>query len=357
MRSITTLDALLEEVVRQNNRKHDVLADTRSMSIDQIDTNRLIVDASHGLEEFVLTDYALGQVSTDLGIPKRYFDRMRSDAPDLFRTNVHHWLGAEPNRRMIRGLRSETSPDGVDTVGRAWLSDCYRRLDNIEIATKLLPEFERLGTEVEFHNAAITDSRFYLRAVFPRIQGEVKVGDVVQWGVQIRNSEVGAGAFSIENFLLRLVCINGMVVTKVTSSRHVGRRIEDLGVLSDEALRADDKAFWLAARDLLRASISETAFESVIASLRETTEGAEITRPIKATERLGKTLELTETETEDVLLLLTHHGDMSRWGALNAVTAAAKKAEGFDRQVEMEEMGWTLASMTEREWERIAIAA
>jgi len=357
MRSITTIEDLMTEVVRQHDRKHDVLADTRSMSIDQIDTNRLVVDASHGLEEFVLTDYALGQMSTDIGIPKRYFDRMRADAPDLFRTNVHHWLGAEPNRRMIRGLRSETSPDGVDTVGRAWLSDRYRRLDNIEIARKLLPEFENLGTPVEFHNAAITDSKFYLRAVFPRIQGDVKVGDTVQWGVQIRNSEVGAGTFAIENFLLRLVCLNGMVVTKVTSSRHVGRRIEDLGVLSDEALRADDKAFWLAARDLLRASLSETAFEAVIASLKETTEGAEITRPLAATERLAKTLELTEAEREDVLAKLTLGGDMSRWGALNAVTAAAKQTDTFDRQVEMEEMGWSLASMSEREWERIAVAA
>jgi hypothetical protein len=38
-------------------------------------------------------------------------------------------------------------------------SDRYRRLDNIEIATKLLPEFGRLSEEVEFHNASITDER------------------------------------------------------------------------------------------------------------------------------------------------------------------------------------------------------
>jgi len=355
MRSITTINDLMTEVVRQHERKHDVLADTRSMSVggDLLDT--LTIDADHGIESFTLTDYALGQMSTDLGIPKRYFDRMRTDAPGLFQTNVHHWFANEPNRRMVRGLKDESPAETM--TGRAWLSDRYRRLDNIEIARKLLPEFENLGTPVEFHNAAITDTKFYLRAVFPRIQGEVKVGDVVQWGCQIRNSEVGAGTFAIENFLLRLVCTNGMVVTKVTSSRHVGRRIEDLGVLSDEALRADDKAFWLAARDLLRASLSETAFESVIASLKETTEGAEITRPLAATERLAKTLELTEAEREDVLARLTLGGDMSRWGALNAVTAAAKHTETFDRQVEMEEMGWSLASMSEREWERIAVAA
>jgi Domain of unknown function (DUF932) len=351
MRSITTLDALLQEVVAQNERKHDVLADTRKMSV--IDTDTLVIDADHGLEAFKLNDHALGQMSTDLGIPKRYFDRMRETAPDLFQTNVHHWFASEPNRRMIRGLKPLDRT--ADVSGRAWLSDRYRRLDNIEIAVNLLPEFETLATPVTFHNASISDSKFYLRAVFPRMEAEVKVGDVVQWGVQIRNSEVGAGTFAIENFVLRLVCTNGMVVAKVMNARHVGRRVEDEGILSDEALKADDKAFWLAARDTLRASLSETVFESVIASLRETTEGAEIVRPLKATERLGKTLDLTEAEQEEVLAKLTLGGDMSRWGALNAITAAAKTADSFDRQVEMEEMGWSLASLSEREWERIAV--
>jgi len=352
--SITSIDQLLQEVVAQHERKHDVLADTRHMSVDEIDTNRLVIDADHGLEEFVLSDHALGQMSTDLGIPKRYFDRMRADAPGLFRTNVHHWLHQEPNRRMIRGLRETSDRDGIYTVGRAWLSDRYRRLDNVEIAMHLLPEFDKLGTRVNFHNASITDNRFYLRAVFPEMQKAIKVGDDVQWGVQIRNSETGDGTFAIESFVLRLVCTNGMVVAKVLNARHVGRRVDDLGVLTDEALRADDKAFWLAARDVLKASLSEAAFESVVASLKETTEGAEIERPLKATERLGKTLELTEFEQESVLTALTLGGDMSRWGALNAITAAAKQTDTFDRQVEMEEMGWKVAAMSEREWERIA---
>jgi hypothetical protein len=353
MRSITTLDALLAEVVAQNERKHDVLADTRHMSVDEIDTNRLVIDADHGLEEFVLTDHALGQMATDLAIPKRYFDRMRSDAPGLFRTNVHHWLNHEPQRRMIRGMRNT---DPTQTSGRAWLSDRYRRLDNMEIAVNLLPEFEKLGQPVEFHNASITDNKFYLRAVFPRMEAEVKVGDAVQWGVQIRNSEVGDGTFAIENFVLRLVCTNGMVVAKVMNSRHVGRRIDDLGVLSDEALRADDKAFWLAARDVLRASLDETAFLAVIESLKETTDSAEIVRPLKATERLGKTLELTEAEQEFVLTNLTLGGDMTKWGALNAITRTAQNVDTFDRRVELEEMGWAVASMPQREWEGIALA-
>ena len=58
-----------------------------------------------------------------------------------------------------------------------------------------------------------------------------------------------------------------------------------------------------------------------------------------------------------MLTQLATGGDMSRWGALNAITATAKTVESFDRQVELEELGWSLASLSEREWERLAVAA
>lgn len=358
----TTLDSLMERVMEQEARKYDLLADTRRMNVNVArgwDTAEdgdvvLTVDQPTGVSTLTMNDHALGQMATDLGIPKRYFDRMKDNAPSLFQENVHHWMYKEPKRRMLRAYKSEAD-SAISDVGRAWLSDRYRRLDNIEIARKLLPEFDRLDTEVKFHNAAITDDKFYLRALFPRIEGEVKLNDPVQWGVQIRNSEVGAGQFEIENFVMRLICMNGMVVAKVMSARHVGRRLGDN--LSDEAIRADDKAFWLAARDELRASMDESRFDEILTTLRETTDGPVITAPIAATERMAKTLELSDGEKEAVLTQLASNGDFTRWGALNAVTAAAKTVESFDRQVELEEIGWSMAEMTRSEWERIAVAA
>jgi uncharacterized protein DUF932 len=357
---IQTLDSLIERVLAEDARKHDILADTRRMSVavearedkELAPRVRLDVDDSNGIGTFYVSDHALGQMATDLGVPKRYFDRMKVEAPDLFKTNVHHWMYETPNRRMIR---SYTHEDQSPATARAWLSDRFRRLDNIEIAKKLLPEFDRLSEEVAFHNASVTDEKFYLRAVFPRMQAPVKVGDDVQWGVQIKNSEVGAAQFSIDSFVMRLACINGMVVAKVMSARHVGKRLGEH--LSDEAIAADDRAFWLAARDELRNAISETEFERVVAVLRDSTDGAAITAPIAATERLAKTFDLSDGEKEAVLTKLAAGGDFSKWGALNAVTAAAQTVESFDRRVEMEEIGWDIANLPNREWERIAVAA
>lgn len=349
-----TLEGVIARVVDEDSRKRDMIADTRSMSLSTATTSTLLVDLEDApTETFELGDHALGQLSNDVGIPKRYFDRMRTDAPDLFRTNVHHWLGDEPNRRMIRGRRND---DGTYT-GRAWLSDRYRRLDNIEIAKTLLPEFSNLGTEVKFHNAAVTESSFYLRATFPGMQSAVKVGDPVTWGVQIRNSEVGAGMFKISGFVLRLVCTNGMTTTSELNARHVGRRLDEEGIFEDETLAADDTAFWLAARDTLRAAISETRFLEVVEQLRSTTETERMIRPIEATKVLGSRFALTEGEQEDVIRHLFVANDLTQWGALNAITRAAQDRESFERQAELEGIGWDLANLPAQEWAKVAAAA
>jgi len=354
--SIETLDALMSRIVDLDARKLDLIADTRKMSsyVNGADRLRLTVD-THGddLQTFALNPNFRGQLANDLRIPKAYFDRMSNEAPELLKQNVNHWLNANVDvRRMIRAYQEPTG-----NVGRAWLSDAYRRLDHIEIARKLLPEFENLGTEIQFHQASVTDDKLYIRALFPRIEGEIKVGDTVRWGVEIRNSETGRGTLSIGGFVLRLACINGMVVSSVLNKRHVGRRLDDEGILSDQALRADDRAFWLAARDMLKAAISETRFEEVIEQLRATTEGREIVNVPKATEVLQSRFSLSEDEKDILLTKIAAGGDLSRWGALNGITAMAKTVESFDRQAELEEAGWELAQVPAREWDQIALAA
>jgi len=359
----TQMDGLIESIKRLHESQFDLIADTRHMSV-QLEQERpaddhdaewspvtsLVIDQPASITSLVMGDHMLGQLATDLGIPMAYFRRMRNEAPGLFQTNVHHWMYEKPKRKLVRARHDESQD-----VGRAWLSDRYRRLDNIEVAYKLLPELNRVGEQWEIHNASISDTKFHFRATFPHMEKAIKVGDPVRWGLQITNSEVGGAQFSIDNFVMRLACINGMVVTKVMSARHVGKRLGDN--LSDEAIRADDKAFWLAARDELRASVSEERFSEVVATLMGTTEGSHIVAPVKATETLAKTFDLTDGEKDAVLLNLASGGDMSRWGALNAVTAAAKSSENFDRRVEMEEIGWKVAELSTREWDRIAVAA
>ena len=351
---IETLDALQGRILDLDGRKLDLIADTTAMKAYVNGGEKLRIHETGVDKSFALNPHMRGQIATDLGIPKRYFDRMTSDAPHLLATNVNHWLQEEPNRRMIRAY---TDPDSTTSaVGRAWLSPGYRRLDNVEIAKTLLPEFENLGTPVEFHQAAVSDTKLYIRALFPGVEREVKKGDVVRWGVEITNSEVGSGTLGIRGFVLRLICINGMTVPYTLKKRHVGRRIDEDGILSDQALQADDAAFWLAARDTLKATITETRFDEIVEQLRETTGGEQIRRVVEATQVLQKSFGFSDEERNAVVTNLAAGGDLSRWGALNAITAAAKSVPDVDRQVEMEGMGWEMANIPTKQWESIALA-
>ena len=104
----------------------------------------------------------------------------------------------------------------LDGSARAYLSNRYRRIDNIDIAGVTLPILGGLP-DIRFESCQITESRMYIKAVNPRLQAEVSPGDIVQAGVIISNSEVGLGSVSIQPLIYRLVCSNGMVVNEAAA--------------------------------------------------------------------------------------------------------------------------------------------
>lgn len=367
----TTLnyDQMLAEIVRQDQLKVDLLADTRKMSAS-VDEGAVLVNVDRpdgDVASFALNDHALGQISSDLEIPKRYFDRMKVTAPELLTTNVNHWLSHEPKKRMLRGFKPEG--EASNGVGRGWVSNGYKRLDYIEIARRIFPIFKDIEG-LNFHQSAITETRMYLRAVLPGVQFDIKpgyswvdrggnqrVGDILQAGIEIKNSEVGACQLEINPFVFRLVCLNGMVAREYgTQRRHVGKRITEEAFYQADTLEADDKAFWLKARDDARGVLTEVRFNEIAARLGETIHGDKIVAPVAATEELAQRFSFTDEERDRVLRNLADAGDFSQWGALNAVTAAAKDSSTFDRQAELETIGWDVAQLTPKEWATIAVA-
>lgn len=362
MASTLTRSEMFAEIVRQDEAKLDLVSDTRRMGVIvaphvEDGPNQVTLDIDQPGQElasFTLNDHAKGQVAGDLGIPKRYFDRMLDTAPGLLSTNISHWLANEPERKLVRGFKPSNGGPGI---GRAWLSDRYRRLDNVEIARRIFPVFDEIEG-LTFHQAQLTDTKFYLRAYLPSLERAIKVGDVVRAGVEIKNSEVGSGALVVQPFILRLRCTNGMTVADHGVRRnHVGRRIVDETYLSDEALAADDNALWLVARDTVKSVLNETRFDEIVAQLAELVHGEQIVAPVAATETLAQKFGLSDAEREAVVANLHREGDMSQWGMLNAVTATAKGVESFDRQAEMEAMGWDIANLTRSEWSKMAVTA
>ena len=192
---------------------------------------------------------------------------MRTDNPGLLAQNVNTWLDdMGGTKRMLRTM---------DGTARALLSDRYRRIDNYEIASAVLPIIGALdGARVE--SCELTDERMYIKVVDPKTTAEVKVGDVVQAGVIVTNSEVGSGSVNVKPLIFRLVCSNGMVAQDGAIRKyHVGRTNEaneDFSIYRNETIIADDKAFLMKLEDSVKAAVSQASFNRIVGQMREATE-------------------------------------------------------------------------------------
>lgn len=348
MKAGISLVALAQKIEDNKAAKKDFVADTRELRLSP-EGNKLAIN---GHAEVTPSETCHRQIGDRLGVPARYYDRMRTEAPALLAENVNTWFAKKPERRMIRTINDN---------GRAFLSDRYQRIEHEDAANAVLPVFaEHPGLQVV--SCEMTESRLYIKAVYPKIQGEVKKGDVVQAGIIVRNSEIGLGALSAQGFIERLVCTNGMVVPDSgIRAHHVGGRaaVGDavFEMLSDETLRVDDHATLLKLRDVTKFILSQEMLDRAIAKFRDAAEQMIEGNPAKSVEVLGKRLGLLEGEQGNVLRYLIQGGDISKWGLANAVTRFAHDPENYDRATELEEMGGKIIDLGRSDWTAIAKAA
>ena len=361
MKQGRTLPELAAELERQNSGKRDFVADTRSIDMEtpepqegeEGDRSRLHLHGINGGERFPVTPHAHGQIAARLAIPKPYYDRMRQDAPGLFDRNVNHWLRENPKKQMVRTL---------DGNARAYLSDRYRPIDNHQIMEACLPVLYEVP-DLQPVSMEVTENRLYFKAVFPKMEGEAKVGDPVQAGIQISNSEIGAGTMSVSPLLYRLVCLNGMVRADFGQQRrHVGKHTGNGGegaqiFYQDETRRQDDKALMMKLRDVVRGVATRETFQAMLQGIQDAA-GQQITGEIQRTVELtAKRYALSDTEQDSALKALINGADLTRWGLANAITRISQDSESYDRASELERVGGDIIELDRKDWEVMAAAA
>ncbi len=355
MKAGLTLQEMAIELNRQNSAKVDYLVDTGSLQMDAYDSQvylQMHDNASRPMEPLEINSIAHQQLGTYTKIPAPYYNRMLSEQPELLAHNVNTWLHREPAQRMLRTL---------DGTARAFLSNRYRRIDNVDIAQIVLPELQKLQGAI-FESCQITDSRMYIKVVNPRLQAEVSPGDIVQAGIIISNSEVGMGSVSIQPLVYRLVCSNGMVINDAqTRKYHIGRTTStdgNLELYSQDTLEAMDTAFVKQIRDTVSAAVDEARFSQVIGLMKQAKEARLDTTDIPNLVQLtGKEFGITESERGGVLQHLIEGKDLSLYGLSNAVTRYSQDVESYDRATELEGVGYKILTMHPRIWKYINQAA
>ena len=348
MKEGKTLQELAAELERQQLAKKDLIVSTGVLSMDSRDDGGIALNVMGGqmIQHYDVGEIAHRQIGQFLKIPATYYDRMRREYPQLLTLNANGWFAKMPQaKRMLRTL---------DGTARALLSDRYRRIDNFEVASAVLPIISRMeGAGVE--SCELTDSRMYLKVVNPRVTAEIKKGDIVQAGVLISNSEVGMGSVTVSPLIYRLVCSNGMIAEDGKLRKyHVGRANEsreDFSIYRNETIEADDKAFLMKLEDSVKAAVDQARFAAIVDKLRESTEATFQPQQVQqVVELASKEYGFTDSESSGILGHLAAGGDLSLYGLANAVTRQAQDVASYDRSTELEATGYRIITMTPSLW-------
>lgn len=306
-------------------------------------------------------------LASKLNVPVAYLKRLRTERPDLYDVNVNGWLhgrrpkvsaGGETLREAVPGdsrsflVRAFRGDDGGTGIARAFLSDRYSVVDNLDVLMASLDGIRDAGVQVNIDGGDLTDRRMVVRVTCPEVSalapdllrgyrspftGQTGEDNPTVWsGFVISNSEVGGGAFTITPRLVVQVCNNGMTITKDALSKvHLGGRL-DAGVVrwADDTQQAAVSLVKKQTRDAVQTFLSPEY-------LRETIERLEAKADEKVASHdevkvLAKTAKFTDAEVDGILSYFTQGGQMTRGGVMNAVTAYAQTVEDGDQAFDLE---------------------
>lgn len=353
MKQGKTLAAFASEIKRTAEQRRDFISPTTQLRYEPDDANGVVTfkakdpttkrSASYEAEP---TNYCLRQICERSGIPSKYVDRMKGEHAGLLAKNINYWWQNKPEPRMLRTLLNGSHK------ARAFLSNVYRPLENSDLAAIILPKMAGLGCEVL--SCEITETRLYIQAATPKIEAKL-VGDRVRCGMVASNSEVGAGAISLEPMLYYLRCLNGMVMPTVMRRYHIGRRSDPMFELdsaaeyySDKTKEMDDRAFWSKVKDVVDGLFDKDRFAAMVDAFEGTTQ--QKVKGTEAVEEVKQRFQLDEGERDAVLNHLIEGGDSTLFGLINAVTRTATDVESYDRSIELQRIGGRLIELPKSVW-------
>lgn len=356
-KTLTELAQALEDI--QKNAK-DFVVPTEKLSMDK-DSNLVFANGDGKNKQLEPTAYAHGQLASYTGVPKQYYDKLKAESPTLLSLNVNHGLEQQAQKTSRNG-----SPENrmVRTIGgkvRAVLSSSYRRLDSYDLAQTVLPVL--VENKFQVVSSEITETRMYLKALTPKVTAEVKTGDVVQFGLMISNSDVGAGTFRVEPLIFRLICQNGMITNTTIKKFHLGKNMAGDDVqelLTQQTLQLTDQAFFAQVRDVVIASMTPQMFEAEVNKLREAAQ-----LPIRNFD-IPQVVELSmkavgvdgEGIKQNIIQYLANGADgagLTKWGLANGFTYAAQQNEvSYDDSIQLERAGAKVIELHPGQWKKIA---
>ncbi|UQS95195.1 hypothetical protein Pam4_52 [Pseudanabaena phage Pam4] len=368
------LGSLLTLLKEQHTRKIDVVAPAAAVRAQDgalllRGTEAVLTEDGVTTADGLYTPTAVANegIADKLGVPVAYLKRLHADRPDLYDANVNGWLhGRRPKvtaagetvRPAVPGdarsflVRCFRGDDTGTGIARAFLSDRYSVVDNLDVLMAALDGIRDAGVEVNIDGGDLTERRMVVRVTCPEVSamapallagyrspftGEYGADNPTVWaGFQISNSEVGGGAFTITPRLVVEVCRNGMTMTRDALQKvHLGGRL-DAGVVrwADDTQAAAVSLVKKQTRDAVRSFLSPEyvthAVEALTAKADEPVTNHDDARV------LAKSLRYTDADVDGILAHFTRGGQMTRGGVVAAITSYAQEVTDGDTAYDLE---------------------
>lgn len=356
--SLQDLAGILRE---QHGRKLDVVAPARLIRSEdgvlRIRGTQAAIDADGVTPtegRYRPTVVADEGIADKLGIPVPYLRRMRESAPDLYDANVNGWLERDGRSFLVRTFRGDSlNGEEAEGIARAFLSDRFSIVDNLDVLMAALDGVKQAGVEVNIVGADLSERRMYVKLNAPQVianaaklmeryrspfTGESgRDNPRVSGGLVISNSETGGGAFSIVPRILVEVCSNGMTQERDALRKvHLGQKMDE-GIIrwSAETQERNLALVTSQAADAVRTFLDTGYVQSVVDRL-EADSDKPIDKPDEAIRTIANKLRYSEAVTDTILDHFIKGADATAGGVLQAVTSAAQTVEDADLAAELE---------------------
>ena len=354
------MNNLITTLRDQHARSVDVIAGAATMHTDNGHliiprTAPVLTPTGVGLTagSFHLSEVALGGVGAKLDIPVPYLRRCALDNVPLLDTNVNSWLERDDRRFLVRCLRR--TPDSGDGTARAFLSDRYLRIDNLNVLMAAIKGIEKAGVAVQIASCDLTDRRMYVRFVSPDVQVmapqllrnyrspfDGRRGSdlpVISGGFLLTNSETGYGRYSLAPWLRIEVCSNGQTIERGAVGRtHIGARITDEDGIVDpsaETMNALLRLITTQTVDTIRAYLNVNFVARAVADLEKAAD-VMVRKPEATIKVVSQQLHYTKDQQDAILAHFIAGADLSAGGIMQAVTSVARSIHDADAAYRME---------------------
>lgn len=339
-----TFAELREKLDKIKKARYDMIVNSSDLTIPMpgyLATPELadaITDEGVGVPEmqWELTPHAFRQWCNKFNVPTKYLTNLADWGEDLAFQQLsmeimHTHNLIEEKDLLIRGLIDEDNAHC-----RAILSPSYNIIENYDILTAV---FEGLRVIRNEHNidfeagpASLSSTSLRARINLPQLStvSEALLKDyrspfsgktgmdnpTLFMGIEIRNSEVGAGAFTLAPIIVIEVCDNGMTMTSdIYRKVHLGTPMEH-GKISSRTMAATmelitsetvDKVLDIATPEFLQAKIDQL-------------EGLKLpVQPSVVSTYLGEAF--SEDAATNIFDIFVGSGDVSAFGVAQAITA------------------------------------